>query len=405
MGKEPFFHPGQENYRKLQPFGGMERHQCKFIVIQLGIVNVGNQRYVFQKTGQGFLFPFILQKILRHADQFLQVFRPALRLGRPLRMQLFQIARLVHHIFNELFHRNRVHLCHQIKQNAAHLFQPGNEAGTQPRHCCRVGNDLEQGNALRIGMILQLIDSGLSDAPPGYINNTQQAQRIIRIVQQLQVGHHIPDLFPVVKLHAAHHAVTDSAFDQHFFKNTGLGVGTVQHGHVAVGKTAAADQHLGLLHHKPCLVPLVHGVVKGDCRACRVFRPQLFRLAPCVVFDYRIGRVQYYRSGTVILFQLQQFRVGIILFKVQDVADVRAAPAVNALVRVAHHAQVPLISRQKARKQVLGPVGILVLVNHDIAKTLLIFFPHLRELRQYLYRQHQQVVKVHGIVGQQPFLV
>ncbi len=112
MGKQSFFHPRQEHHRKLQSFGGMQRHQGKLIVIQLGVVDIGDQRHMFQETGQGLFFPFIFQEILGHADQLFQVFRPALGLWRTFRKQFFQITRLVHHVINELFHWNRVRLCH-----------------------------------------------------------------------------------------------------------------------------------------------------------------------------------------------------------------------------------------------------------------------------------------------------
>ena len=213
MGEKPFFHACQEHYGEFQPFGGMQRHQCKFIVIQLGVVNVGYQRHMLQKMRQRFFFAFVLQKILGHADQFLQILCPAFRLGRPLCFQFFHVPGLIHYVFNELFHRHGIYLCQQIKEDAAHFFHFGDKTGAQSRNRRRVGNDLKQGNALCIGIVLHLIHRSLADAPLGHIDHPQQAQCIIRIVQQLQVGHHIPDLFPVIKLDAPHHAVADAALD------------------------------------------------------------------------------------------------------------------------------------------------------------------------------------------------
>ena len=383
----------------------MQRHQRKAVVVQLGVVNIGYQRHVLQKMRQRLFFPFVLQKILRHADQLLQVFRPALRLRRPLCLQFFQIPGLVHYIFNKLFYGYGINFSHQVKQDLTHFIQFGDKPRAQSRHRRCIGNDLKQGNPLRVSIILHFIDRRLPDTPLGNIDDPQQTQRIIGIVQQLQVGHHIPDLFPVIKLDAAHHAVADAAFDQHLFKHAGLGVGAVQHRHIAIGKFSAANQLLRLLHYKAGFIPLIHRIVIGNCRTCGIFRPQLLRLAARIIFNHRIGSVQNHGSGTVILFQLQQRRLRIILFKIQYVTDIRAAPAVNALVRITHNAQVPCIPRQIAGQQILGPVGILILINHNIAEALLIFFPHLRKLRQNFYRQHQQVVEIHGVIGQQPFFI
>ena len=101
---------------------------------------------------------------------------------------------------------------------------------------------------------------------------------------------------------------------------------------------AAADQLLCLFHHKAGFVPFIRRIVIGNGSARRIFCPQFFRFAPRIVLNHSIGRVQNDSGRAVILLQLQQLRFGIIFFKIQNVADVRAPPAVDALVVVAHHA-------------------------------------------------------------------
>ena len=55
--------------------------------------------------------------------------------------------------------------------------------------------------------------------------------------------------------------------------------------------------------------------------------------------------------------------------EVEDVADVRAAPAVDRLVRVAADGQVPVEGREVPHEQVLDPVRVLVLVDKHVPES------------------------------------
>src|SRR3546814_12521352 len=52
----------------------------------------------------------------------------------------------------------------------------------------------------------------------------------------------------------------------------------------------------------------------------------------------------------------------------QDVADLGATPAVDRLVVVADAAEVAVALRQEAQPEVLRDVGVLVLVDQDVAE-------------------------------------
>ena len=65
-------------------------------------------------------------------------------------------------------------------------------------------------------------------------------------------------------------------------------------------------------------------------------------------------------------------RVGKILLELQNVADVGAAPRVDALVLVAHRADVLVLAGQQLHQLVLRPVGVLVLVDEQIAIATLV---------------------------------
>jgi hypothetical protein len=105
-------------------------------------------------------------------------------------------------------------------------------------------------------------------------------------------------------------------------------------------------QRLRLFYHKAGLVPFVKGLIIGNLVAVRIIGPQFLGFAARIILNHRVGRVQDDAGGTVVLLQLQEPGLGKIFFKVQDVADIRTPPAVNALVRVAHHAQVVVLGGQ-----------------------------------------------------------
>ena len=55
------------------------------------------------------------------------------------------------------------------------------------------------------------------------------------------------------------------------------------------------------------------------------------------------------------------------LFHVEQVGDFRAAPAVNALVVIADHAEVAMLLRERVDELELRGVGVLIFVHHHVA--------------------------------------
>ena len=164
-------------------------------------------------------------------------------------------------------------------------------------------------------------------------------------------------------------------------------------------------QPLDLLDDKPSLIMLVAGHMQHQRIAGRIFRPHRFRLAAGIVVDQGIGRIEDHLGRAVILLQFDYRSFRVIFFKIKDVADIGAAPAVNALVRIADHAEVAVLCRQHPGQCVLRVVGVLIFIDQDIAKPLLVFFPHRRELFQQTHRHIHQIIKIHRIVRQQLLLV
>ena len=139
--------------------------------------------------------------------------------------------------------------------------------------------------------------------------------------------------------------------------------------------------------------------------ACAVVRPELFALAAAVVRNDGVRRVQNALRGAVILLQTDDLRALVLLFKVQNVGDGRTAEAVDALVVVAHDADIFIAPGQQRGQQVLQMVRILILVDEDIAELALVIVAHLLKLLQKLHGQKDDVVKIHGVGRTQPPLI
>ena len=127
--------------------------------------------------------------------------------------------------------------------------------------------------------------------------------------------------------------------------------------------------------------------------------PELLVGPALVARDHRVGRVEDQLRRAVVLLQLDHRGVRVVPLEVEDVLDVGAAPAVDRLVVVAHHAQVAMGGRQGPHPQVLRPVRVLVLVHVEVAPAGLVLRQHLGRLLEQVHGPQQQVVEVERVRG------
>ena len=116
-------------------------------------------------------------------------------------------------------------------------------------------------------------------------------------------------------------------------------------------------------------------------------------------------RVDDVGRGAVVLLQLDDLRAGEILFEFQNVADIRAAPLVDALVVVPDDAEVAVFLRQQVDEAVLQHVRVLIFVHHDVAELVLVAQQRLFVAFEQPHRVQDEVVEVHGVVLAQSLLV
>ena len=91
--------------------------------------------------------------------------------------------------------------------------------------------------------------------------------------------------------------------------------------------------------------------------------------------------------------------------ELKNVPDGGTSETVHALVIIAHHADVLLITCQQEYQLFLNVVRILVFINHDIADALSELIKHLRMLHQHVISFCLYGGEIHGTVAFQKFLI
>ena len=150
---------------------------------------------------------------------------------------------------------------------------------------------------------------------------------------------------------------------------------------------------------------LVPGAVDLRRIPLGVLGPEGLVLALPVVIDHRRGQREDAPGRAIILLELHHPCARIVLLEVEDVPDVRAAPAVNTLVRISDDAHVPVLAGQEPDDPVLGAVRVLVLVDEDVAPEAAIPGDRLGDLFVKLHRLEEKVVEVHRADRAQSILV
>ena len=163
----------------------------------------------------------------------------------------------------------------------------------------------------------------------------------------------------------------------------------------APGQTGVVN----LLHHGAGFFLVVREGVQSNFCPWPFVRPELFAAPARVAFDDGVGRRENSVGRTIILFQLDDFDLGEMFLQLEQVGNLRAAPSVNALVIVAHDAQVAVLASQRVDQVKLGGVGVLVFIHHHV----MILFPACSErvgvLREKPERQQNQIIEIDGVAS------
>ena len=381
---------------KFQPLCAVQGHKQHPLAIAVHPVDICHKRHFFQKLAQRRLILFFL--ISHHlADQLLYILNAVSRVLLIGLLQLFQIPGEIQHILHKFLQTVKLLL-------AAETLYHGDKRLQLPRappdrhNLIRLREGVKKADISLIGIFLYPRNGCRTDAAPWHIDDPLYRHVILAVVDGLQIGKHVLDLPSGIKVGAADHVIGNAFHDKPFFQKAGLGVGAVEHGALPIGNQPS----LFLSGNVPgdifrLLISCVE-LPETDARPFLLVCPERLVLAPHIVFDHRVGRIQNHLGRAVILLQLDHAGVRVNLLKVQNIADIRPPEFINRLVVIAHHAQVPVLIRQKPDQLKLGGVGILILVHHNVAESVLIGGKHLGVRLEKLHRLHNEIVKIQCVI-------
>ena len=231
------------------------------------------------------------------------------------------------------------------------------------------------------------------------------------VPQQAQVGERVLDLAALVEARAAHQLVAQAIAQEGLLDGPALGVRAIHDRHVleaidiviafigparqhGAGAAPAGHERLHLAGHPLGLLVLAVRLEALDEGAAGVLRPELLVLAALVALHDGVGGVEDELRGAVVLLQLDDRGLRVVLLEVEDVAQVRASPAVDGLVVVAHDGHVAVLGGEQLDPQVLGAVGVLVLVDVEVAPPAAVVGKDRGRLLEEPHGLDEQVVEV-----------
>ncbi len=136
-----------------------------------------------------------------------------------------------------------------------------------------------------------------------------------------------------------------------------------------------------------------------------VFGPEVLLLALGIVGNKRGGGFEDDLGGTVILLQQNDLGIGIKLLEFQNVIDVCAAPAVDRLVRVAGGTDIFVIHGKHVGEDKLGVVGVLILIDKDVLKSLLKLLADFLIITKHDRHLKKQIIKIDSLIFGKNLLV
>ena len=265
----------------------------------------------------------------------------------------------------------------QVVDVAAELMQRAQRLGAQ--HAGQRGREqrLEQADLPLAGKVAQAGQRLRADAALRADHRAQEGRVVVLVHQQAQPGAQVLDLGAVEEALSARHLVGDLRGAQLLLEHARLVVGAVEDGEVAeLDLAALAAQRLDARHRAFGLVLLAVAFEHAHRLAVAQRAPQLLLEQLRVAGDHVVGRAQDVAGGAVVLLQRDQLQPGKVLRQPPQVVDGGAAPAVDALVVVAHRGEQAVaafvrVFDQRLQQLVLHRVGVLDFVDQHVVELLL----------------------------------
>ena len=242
-----------------------------------------------------------------------------------------------------------------------------------------------------------LLDGGVADAAARTFDAALEGFFVAVVDDEAEVRHDVAYLGMVVEGVSGIDAVRDGAFQQAFLEDAALGIGAVKDGHLAVGCSLRPMEPADAVAYDFAFFHIAEGYV--ELQGVTLFVPAeyfLFYLA-LVAGDKAVGGLDDVLGRAVVLFEFKELGPAIYFGELQDIVDLCAPEAVDALRVVAHDADVLVSAGELVHDAVLNGIGVLILVDEDEMEPLRIFFEHFGMVFKQEVGVEQEVVKVHGV--------
>ena len=153
------------------------------------------------------------------------------------------------------------------------------------------------------------------------------------------------------------------------------------------------------------LVLSIESGIDANRRAGAGVGPKRFAFALHIIRHHCAGGFQNSLGGAIVLLQPDNADPRIIVFEIQNVADVRPTPAINGLIFIANHADVLVALGQQPHQLVLRAVSVLILVDHQIVQAVIVGLARGFIVEQQPHCFQQQIVKIERIGVVQRLLI
>ena len=210
--------------------------------------------------------------------------------------------------------------------------------------------------------------AGVADAPPRRVDDPGEGDLVGGVDEQAEVGDRVLDLRPLVELGPADHLVGKLEAHQRVLQHPAHRVGPIEDRDLGALHPLLLGEAADLAGHPARLLVLVGQLGELHRLAVGAFGPEPLGPALAIALDHRVGGGEDRLGGAVVLLQLDHRGVGEVVLEIEDVADVGVAEAVDRLIVVADHHQVAVLGGEQLQQPVLGVVGVLVLVDEDVAE-------------------------------------
>ncbi len=171
------------------------------------------------------------------------------------------------------------------------------------------------------------------------------------------------------------------------------------------GRAAAGEPLLDAPGDERRLVVLAGDDDELDLRPAHRGGPQLLGTPLGQLRDHAVRGLEHRGDAPVVLLQPDLGRAGKRLLEAEDVPHLGAAPAVDALVVVAHRADVSTLGCELTDELELRTIAVLELVDQQVAEPPDVAAQHLWVLAEQPQREQEEVVEVHRSLRLQRALV